>query len=190
MVVATIYNGKFLLGGTNNDRLQLSDDYQNPCCCDNCSGDCPQPVQRGQLRPESGWFPREDDGTVSYSERLPLSFSFGIEASLNCGGSNSSPQSGSLSCSFYLPRPARVRLFVSGTVERQNAPYDYGTLTCGGVTAQIQAIGAGAGCSFQRVQNQQFVELDRGCHAYTMSVNTGDGLYHTDNDYVFIIDYA
>jgi len=33
MAVATIYNGVFLLGGVNNDRLQLSDDYQNPCCC-------------------------------------------------------------------------------------------------------------------------------------------------------------
>ena len=33
MAVATIYNGAFLLGGVNNDRLQLSDNYQEPCCC-------------------------------------------------------------------------------------------------------------------------------------------------------------
>ena len=33
MAVATIYNGVFLLVGVNNDKLQLSDDYQDPCCC-------------------------------------------------------------------------------------------------------------------------------------------------------------
>lgn len=79
---------------------------------------------------------------------------------------------------------------MSGTVEREAAPFDYGILTCGGTTVQIQAIGAGEGCSFERVSAEQFIELPAGCHQYTMRVDTGDGAYHTDNDYVFIIDYA
>jgi len=148
------------------------------------------PQQAGQIA-GGGWQNRNPDGTLTLSNRLPVSASFRLERSSNCpGGANPNIQTGALECTFVLDAPARVRLSVSGEVERQAQPFDFGVLEVGGVSALISGIGLNDGCNTQEASAEAFVDLPAGVHSYRMSVDTVDAAYHDHGDYVFVISAA
>lgn len=187
MAVLTLYNGGLLLA--EGGGLQLSDSVSEPCCCGEV--DCSQPTTSGLQDPSgNGWQPKNNAGSVPLRSILPITYRFKIEQATNCGGSNSSAQSGTLSCFFVLTEPRRIRLYVSGYVERQDAGYDFGTLTVAGAQAQISSFGEGLQCAQAFNSSEAFIDLPAGQHNYTMSVDTRDGLYHENTEYTFEIQYA
>lgn len=186
MAVLTLYNGNLLL--SDGGGLQLSNSSAEPCCCEEA---CGQPYTSGLQDPSgNGWQPKNNAGGVTLRSTLPITYRFKIEQSTNCGGSNSGTQSGALSCFFVLTEPRRIRLYVSGYVERQDAGYDFGTLTVAGAQAQISSFGEGLQCAQAFNSSEAFIDLPAGRHNYEMSVDTRDGLYHENTEYTFEIQYA
>jgi hypothetical protein len=185
--------------------VDCTEGQEGKCCCGGISGTCCQAgeyccsgvcqagpcltacsiTESGLLEASSGWLPKDGSGGVSLPAYLPITFGFKIEKSQNCGGANGQVQQGTLSCSFTLQAETVVSISVSGSVEFQAASFDFGTLSLGGVSAQISGVGNNLGCTFGEVSDSKTVTLPAGSHTFTASVDTDDGLYHDDSTYTF-----
>ena len=159
---------------------------ENCSCCS-----CAQPTASGIAdNTNNGWQPKDAVGKITFVTSLPITHRFRIEASSNCGGTNSSVQKGSLSCFFSLDRSRTIKIKVSGYVEQQNDGYDYGTISVAGVVAQISSYGRNLVCAQTFNTNEKTINLPAGTFNYTMSVDTRDGLFHANTEYTFVIQYA
>lgn len=118
-----------------------------------------------------------DDGAEwsEVGDGLRLSF----EDSLNCGGSNDSPQFGRAVIRLHLLDDHSLICNLSGRTERQNADFDVGRIVVdGNVVAQISGTGEQLGCMMGDHSTAVTVQVGRGDHVVELIGNTVDGLYH------------
>lgn len=144
-------------------------------------------TQGGLINSGSGWLPRNASGGVSLPSAPPITFSYLLEQSQNCGGSNPNQQTGSLSCQFTLTQTTTVQISVSGRVEEEQANFDFFTIKIGSTQAQISSLGNSLGCFFSQRSDSASVTLSPGTYTYNATVDTVDYNYHEGTAITFSI---
>lgn len=191
MPTLTIIAGKIrhYSGGGGSASLVLSPKpgTSEPCCCKECDPDCAISQSGLQDTIMYGW---DVDTTDDLPKTLPIEVEFKYETSANCGGSNGGRQSGSLNCCFTLDEDASVEISVDGVMEQQDAGFDFGTLSLGGVQAQISSFNRDLGCEMTTANDTKTVSLTAGVHHYTMSADTVDGAFHAGMIHTYKIKKA
>lgn len=129
------------------------------CCCDQ---ECPEPCTIstfGLTQAGFGWSVADPPKTLP----IEVTFKYEDSSSEGCSGTNSNPQGGLINCCFRLSTPGDVEIHVSGLTERELANYDFGKVTVGGVTAQING-------------TQERLECEMGFQSSTKVVNLAAGV--------------
>lgn len=124
------------------------------------------------------------------TRQIPVSINFKFEDSKNCAGDNSNRQGGTFVCQLNLTNPALVKIKVEGDVEDENATFDISKLTLGGYTVTIEGENNLNKCTMKNKKDETIIFLPAGTHPYTMTTDTGDGLFHKDMTHNFSISFA
>ena len=106
-----------------------------------------------------------------------------IQASLICGGSNGSNQSGTATGIVTVPAGQTLTLSwaLRAVVEAQDDGFDVAELFLdGALQSQIGSQGNGQGCQVSGIQNIGDMVIGEGVHTIKVSYDTVDSQFHSD----------
>lgn len=108
-----------------------------------------------------------------------------FQDSANCGGSNSSVQTGGANQYVLVPPGgATLNIRIQTHGEMQSSDYDKGQVKVDGeVVAELASVGQGLLCQMETKLEDFTYELTEGSHYVELFATTGDGQYH-QNAYV------
>jgi len=124
-----------------------------------------------------------------------LNLRFVVEDSANCGGSNSSVQSGTATAEISISEPYNLTPDITGLAELQDANFERMEVTLDGtMIATAESRNLDLGCAMGQIDLTVLVStpilLLPGNHIFEVFFTTNDGLYHVNAFYEFNLAFA